>query len=118
MACVRVDARVPFRKRTGEAPLTADSRQVYHCGVSGEGRKRTAESFRRIADASSIGLAFPIAIGIGYLWGHWLDGVLGSGPWLTIVFALLGVAAGFVNAFRTAIRIGKEEDAASKKQGE
>ncbi len=83
--------------------------------MSREERKRTANSFRRIADASSLGLAFPIAIAIGYFWGRWLDRVFGTYPWLTIVFSVFGVAGGFLNAFRTAVRIGREEDEESRK---
>jgi F0F1-type ATP synthase assembly protein I len=78
--------------------------------VNGERRRRTAASVRRIADASSLGLAFPIAIAIGYFFGRWLDGVFGTSPWLTILFSLFGIVAGFVNAFRVALRIGAEED--------
>jgi ATP synthase protein I len=85
--------------------------------VDSKERQKAAGSYRRIADASSIGLAFPIAIGIGYLWGSWLDKVLGTAPWLTIVFALMGVIAAFLNAFRTALRIGREEDEANRQAG-
>jgi len=83
--------------------------------VSSERRKRAAGSLRRIADASSLGLAFPIAIAIGYFWGRWLDRVFGTAPWLTIVFSVLGIAGGFLNAFRTAVRIGREEDEDARK---
>ena len=85
--------------------------------MSADDRRGVGDSFRRIADASSIGLAFPIAIAIGYFWGRWLDKVLGTAPWLTIVFALMGVVGGFLNAFRTALRIGREEDEASRQSG-
>lgn len=85
-----------------------------------ERRRRTAASLRRIADASSIGLAFPIAIVIGYFWGRWLDRMFSTAPWLTAIFSIFGIVAGFVNAVRTAIRIGREEDeanASSEKTG-
>lgn len=78
--------------------------------MSGERRRRTSQSFRRIADASSLGLAFPIAIVIGYFFGRWLDRVLGTAPWMMAIFSIFGIAAGFLNALRTAIRIGREED--------
>jgi len=78
--------------------------------VNRERGRRTAASIRRIADASSLGLAFPIAIAIGYFFGRWLDRVCATSPWLTIVFGLFGIVAGFVNAFRVALRIGAEED--------
>lgn len=82
--------------------------------MNGERRRRSAASLRRIADASSLGLAFPIAIVIGYFFGRWLDGVFGTAPWMMAVFSLFGIAAGFLNAIRTAIRIGREEDQDSK----
>lgn len=82
--------------------------------MNGERRRRSAASLRRIADASSIGLAFPIAIVIGYFFGRWLDGVLGTAPWMMAIFSVFGIAAGFLNAIRTAIRIGREEDQDSK----
>jgi F0F1-type ATP synthase assembly protein I len=82
--------------------------------VNGQRRRRSAASLRRIADASSLGLAFPIAIVIGYFFGRWLDGVFGTAPWMMAIFSVFGIAAGFLNAIRTAIRIGREEDQDSK----
>jgi F0F1-type ATP synthase assembly protein I len=81
--------------------------------VSAQRRKRTAASLRRIADASSLGLAFPIAILLGYLWGRFMDRALSTAPWFTVIFTVIGVAGGFLNAVRTAIRIGREEDEAA-----
>lgn len=78
--------------------------------MNGQRRKRTSGAIRRIADASSIGLAFPIAIAIGYFFGQWLDGMFGTAPWLMAIFTVFGIVAGFLNALRTAIRIGREED--------
>lgn len=83
--------------------------------MSGERRRRTSQSIRRIADASSLGLAFPIAVVIGYFFGRWLDRVLGTAPWMMAVFSIFGIAAGFLNALRTAIRIGREEDEESSR---
>lgn len=62
-------------------------------------------------DLSIVGIQFPVAIAIGYFWGRWMDRWLGTHPWLTIVFALFGVAAGFVNLFRITIRATREEEA-------
>ncbi len=82
--------------------------------MSDEPRARSAASLRRIADAASIGLAFPIAMALGYFFGSWLDRLFSTAPWLMIVFTLFGVAGGFLNAIRTALRIGREEDEAAK----
>jgi F0F1-type ATP synthase assembly protein I len=86
--------------------------------VNGQRRRRTSGAVRRIADASSIGLAFPIAIAIGYFFGQWLDGVFGTTPWLMAIFTIFGIVAGFLNALRTAIRIGREEDRESAQSGQ
>ncbi len=83
-----------------------------------EERRKQAEAFRRVADASAMGLAFPIAIALGYFWGRWLDRVFATTPWLTYIFAALGVAAGFLNAIRVALRVGKEEDEVGRKKPE
>ena len=57
---------------------------------------------KQLVEASSIGWMFPIAIGLGYLMGHYLDKWLGTDPWLTIIFTLLGIIAAFRNLFRLA----------------
>ncbi len=85
--------------------------------MSRERGGRGGAEFRRIADISSIGLAFPIAILIGFFFGRWLDGIFGTPPWLMIVFSVMGIAAGFLNAIRTGLRVGREEDAAGKPPG-
>ncbi len=62
-------------------------------------------------EALTLGLMFPVAIGVGYVLGHWLDGLFGIKPWLTIIFTVFGVAAAFVNLFRTAAQSdGKPSD--------
>jgi ATP synthase protein I len=53
---------------------------------------------------SYIGIFFGVAIGLGYLFGHWLDGKFHTYPWISLVGLLVGVAAGF----RELIRIGKQ----------
>ena len=60
-------------------------------------------------DVSIIGIQFPVAIALGYFFGRWLDGLFGTTPWLTIVFALFGIAAGFVNLFRITAQASRAE---------
>jgi len=66
---------------------------------------RLLKKSSRILRYSSLGLEMGIAAGIGYFIGHWLDGRFGTDPWLTLVFVLFGVAAGF----RSVIRLTMEE---------
>lgn len=61
---------------------------------------------------SSLGLEMGVAIAIGLVIGIYLDRRFGSSPWLTIIFFLLGVAAGFKNIIRLII------EEADKKENE
>ena len=42
---------------------------------------------------------FPASILVGFGIGHLLDKWLKTDPWLTLVFILYGIVAGFVNLF-------------------
>jgi ATP synthase protein I len=66
-------------------------------------------SIGSIGALSAVGIAFVLAIGIGFLIGYWLDRWLGTSPLFTLVFFFLGVAAGIVNVVRTANAVGKED---------
>jgi F0F1-type ATP synthase assembly protein I len=61
-------------------------------------------------DVSIIGIQFPVAIALGYFFGRFLDRSLGTNPWLTLVFTLFGVAAGFLNLFRITAQAGRAEE--------
>jgi len=54
-----------------------------------------------LCEAASLGLMFPVAIGIGFFGGRWLDRLFHTSPWIAITGTALGVAAAFVNLFRT-----------------
>jgi ATP synthase protein I len=59
---------------------------------------------QQLLDASSIGWMFPIAIGIGFVWGWGMDKLFGTWPWLSIIFTAFGVVAAFINLFRIGLR--------------
>jgi len=52
------------------------------------------------ANLSIVGIQFPVAIALGFFWGRWLDRQFGTWPWLTALFSLFGIIAGFINLFR------------------
>lgn len=52
-----------------------------------------------MAQVSSLGFAIALAIVIGLALGYWLDRLLGTSPWLTLVFLVLGIVAGFRNLY-------------------
>lgn len=75
-----------------------------------------ADSRKTLRNASSwlnlsiVGIQFPIAIVIGFLWGKWLDRHLGTWPYLTGLFSLFGIAAGFLNLFRITAKAAEDEE--------
>jgi len=67
-------------------------------------------------DVSIVGIQFPVAIGLGYFFGRWLDGMFGTKPWCTAVFSLFGIIAGFINLFRITAQAGRDEAAEAKRK--
>ena len=68
------------------------------------GKERQRRQFQQLLNASSIGWMFPIAMGLGFLWGWGMDKIFGTKPWLTWIFTAFGVIAAFVNLFRIGLR--------------
>jgi ATP synthase protein I len=64
----------------------------------------------RLLKAASVGIEFSLSTVIGALGGRWLDGKLGTDPWLMLVGLVLGVAAGFRSLIRTAQRANRENE--------
>lgn len=62
--------------------------------------------FKNLAMLSSIGIAFVAATFIGLAIGVYLDRYFGTSPWLTIIFLVFGIAAGFKNAYDMIIKYG------------
>lgn len=56
--------------------------------------------WRQVARLSTIGVSMVAATGIGLAIGYGLDRLLSTRPWLTLLFTLFGIAAGFLNLFR------------------
>ncbi len=57
-------------------------------------------NFKRLAELSSLGLMLPSSIAVGLFIGYQLDKLLGTRPWLLILFFLLGTASGFMSLLR------------------
>ena len=55
--------------------------------------------FRTLGFLSSVGISMVAATFIGLAMGHYIDKWLDTGPWLTLVFLLLGIVSGFRNIF-------------------
>jgi len=59
--------------------------------------KETKKAAIQMAYASSIGISMVIAIFGCLFLGVWLDRKLGTDPYLTLLFLLMGIVAGFRN---------------------
>ena len=79
-------------------------------------RKPVSGSRQSIGRALRLGTELVAGVAIGGLIGFWLDRLAGTKPIWFIVFFLLGIAAGFLNVFRTARQI-QQEQAEQIKQG-
>ena len=76
----------------------------------GDGRKQSAEktasALRAAAMLTGIPFLLAASIALGAFGGRWLDQKLGTEPWLMVVCALLGMAAGFREMFRLVAQLG------------
>jgi len=66
--------------------------------------KDAGEALRTAGALSTVGLAFVLALVIGFWFGTVADGWLGTKPVFTIVFFFFGLAAGVLNVFRIVSR--------------
>ncbi len=80
-------------------------------------RKRQLRQAGSWLDLSIVGIQFPIAIAIGFFWGRWMDRHLGTWPWLTAIFTLFGIIAGFVNLFRITAKAERDEAERARQDG-
>ncbi len=55
---------------------------------------------KKVAEVSSLGLVLPSSIVIGLFMGYFLDKLLGTHPWMLIIFLLFGIASGFYSLIR------------------
>ena len=67
-------------------------------------------TWKALGELSSIGMTLVLATVIGLVAGYYADRWLGTKPWLTLVGLGLGIAAGFVNLFRSVSRAERELD--------
>ncbi len=74
--------------------------------MSHDRKNDKASTIATLGALSAVGIAFVLAVVIGFFVGYGLDRLTGLSPLFTIVFFFFGVAAGIVNVVRTAAGIG------------
>jgi ATP synthase protein I len=60
-------------------------------------KKETRRAYKELAYFGSLGISVALAIFIGLGIGVWLDRKFDTSPWLTLIFLVFGVIAGFRN---------------------
>lgn len=73
----------------------------------------TRESIRTLK-MSSVGIELAVSVLLGLFVGRWLDGKLGTSPWLMIVLLCLGFTAGLRSIIRTMDKASRDADAVGK----
>jgi ATP synthase protein I len=66
--------------------------------------------WRSLGELASLGVAMVLATVIGLGVGYYLDGWMGTSPWLTLLGLGFGIAASFVILFRSAKAAGRHLD--------
>jgi ATP synthase protein I len=70
--------------------------------------------FYNALSASSVGLELGLSVVLAVLFGIWLDGKLGTAPWMMLLWLCFGFAAGLrgvLRAVRRADRAAADEEA-------
>jgi len=82
-------------------------------GPRGGGRQLSS-----LAKLTSVGLEFSISVLLGLFGGRWIDGKLGSEPWLMILGLALGVTAGLRSLIRTARQASEQLESDNRKKND
>jgi ATP synthase protein I len=69
-------------------------------------RRRVA---RELGRYTGLGLTWALSVLFFLLIGYWLDGRLGTLPWLTMVGAFIGAAGGFLSLYKTLTAAARAE---------
>ncbi len=67
--------------------------------------KETRGLLRQLGKVSLIGIEMVVSTFVGLAIGVYLDGKFDTNPWLTLIFLIVGIVAGFRNVFREVKKI-------------
>jgi len=74
-------------------------------------KKQRKVETRNVMALTSLGLMLPSSIAVGLLIGYFLDKILGTRPWLLLIFLFFGTASGIYSLLRGLNRLQDEEEA-------
>ncbi len=101
-----------FGQKLNKARESEETRRLWKSNVN-----KAPNSALGLAFRVSVELVSAVAVGLAIGWG--IDWLLGTGPWLMVVFIILGFVAGVMNVYRMAVGMNNaigysEKDDASK----
>lgn len=64
---------------------------------------------RELGRYTGFGLTWALSVLLFLMIGYWLDGKLGTLPWLTIIGAFIGASGGFIKLVRDATGMATRE---------
>lgn len=68
-------------------------------------KKGRGDLAKALAFFSQIAITIIVCVAVGVFLGGWLDNLLGTSPWLLLIFSFSGMGA----AFKSIIDLGKRE---------
>jgi len=102
------EEKAAFQRRLDEIGAGVD--QAKARGVQPAQRRETGESGAAMGQAFRIVSELVVGVAVGGGLGWLLDGWLKTGPWLMVLFVILGFAAGLMNVIRTARQMQAEAE--------
>ncbi len=66
----------------------------------------------------TVGIQLALTVVVLFFIGRWLDDRFGTAPWLMLAGLFLGIVGGLIKFIRSAIELGRQEDAQQKHDGE
>jgi ATP synthase protein I len=58
--------------------------------------------FKQLFEASAVGIQLVLSTFVGFAIGYFLDKVFKTSPWLTAIFLIFGIVAGFLELLKVA----------------
>jgi ATP synthase protein I len=87
-----------------------DPEHTSHASSKKEKQKK-GDFVRFLGVASTVGINMVATTMVGFALGYWVvDKYLGTFPWFTAIFLLLGIITGFKYLFKIAKRMGEDNE--------
>lgn len=77
---------------------------------TGGGKRETRPAASQAGEVLGVGLQFAGAILVFLFLGRWLDGLLGTEPWLLLLGVLVGAVGGFASLYRQLVIVPRERE--------